>query len=49
MEFLLSQGLLREQADEADGDVAQAKVQLYQKTKAALGLFWQEVHIKQTP
>ena len=49
MEFLLSQKLLLEKVPENSGEnvnvVVRAKVQLYNKTKQALGLFWQEVQI----
>ena len=46
MEFLLSQKLLLERVPEGDESaVSRAKVQLYSKTKVALGLFWQEVQI----
>ena len=44
MEFLLCQKLLLEHTpDGDDSSVSRAKVQLYNKTKTALGLFWQEV------
>lgn len=50
MEFLLSQNLLLESSPKANEDpVVESKVKLYAKTKAALGLFWQEVQIRQTP
>ena len=49
MEFLLSQKLLLEKVPENSGEnvnvVVRAKVQLYNKTKQALGLFWKEVQI----
>ena len=44
MEFLLTQRLLLDSTDSED-TVAKAKVQLYNKTKTALKLFWQEVQI----
>ena len=46
MEFLLTQRLLLQSSDDQGNAVAQAKVKLYQKTKVALGLFWEEVNIR---
>ena len=46
MEFLLAQRLLLQSSDDQGNSVAQAKVKLYQKTKVALGLFWEEVNIR---
>ena len=43
MEFLLSTKLLLENAPDGSTPIDQDKVALYQKTKTALGLFWQEV------